>query len=97
MLMEHELEVGRGKQTKKLIYIHVCVCVCVCVCIYRERERERERERASMQVSGGHAMVRAITIIYRARRETSDSYKCRDPKAGTFVEYVTGLSEEGAE
>ena len=50
-----------------------------------------------MQVSGGHAMVRAITIIYRARRETSDSYKCRDPKAGTFVEYVKGLSEEGAE
>ena len=75
----------------------MCVCVCVCVCVYRERERERERERASMQVSGGHAMVRAITIIYRARREISDSYKCRDPKAGTFVEYVTGLSEEGAE
>lgn len=42
-------------------------------------------------------MVRAITTIYRARRGTSDSYKYRDPKAGTFVEYVRGLSEEGAE
>ena len=56
-----------------------------------------ERESTSAQVSGGHAMVRAITTIYRARRGTSDSYKYRDPKAGTFVEYVRGLSEEGAE